>query len=204
MGDEPEGAPQLRVVSFTLEEPLARAGLPATLTATVSNSGGEPATNLHAIIELPAGVSLDTSVTVEQALARLEFDQERTLSWKVRSREPLAGQARLKLTAANSEPVAAAAAVRFTPRLSVPPGGYVPEPKPVRGPFEVGAYYFPGWKTASQWQPLQRFPERKPVLGWYREGDQSSFHQPEPADLRHRDIKSSDWANVNSQNRTLA
>ena len=176
VGDEPEGAPQLRVVSFTLEEPLARAGLPATLTATVSNSGGEPATNLHAIIELPAGVSLDTSVTVEQALARLEFDQERTLSWKVRSREPLAGQARLKLTAANSEPVAAAAAVRFTPRLSVPPGGYVPEPKPVRGPFEVGAYYFPGWKTASQWQPLQRFPERKPVLGWYREGD------PEVAD----------------------
>ncbi len=46
----------------------------------------------------------------------------------------------------------------------------------MRGPYEVGAYYFPGWHDASRWQPLQRFPERRPVLGWYREGD------PEVAD----------------------
>jgi len=58
----------------------------------------------------------------------------------------------------------------------VPRTGYVPEPKPVRGRYEVGVYYFPGWKSASQWHPIERFPERKPVLGWYREGD------PEVAD----------------------
>ena len=32
-------------------------------------------------------------------------------------------------------------------------------------------YYFPGWATASQWAPIRRFPERRPVLGWYREGN---------------------------------
>jgi hypothetical protein len=35
----------------------------------------------------------------------------------------------------------------------------------------VGVYYFPGWNTDSRWHPIRRFPERKPALGWYREGD---------------------------------
>ena len=53
---------------------------------------------------------------------------------------------------------------------------YVPPPQPVRGKYEVGVYYFPGWQGPSSWQPLAAFPERKPLLGWYREGD------PEVAD----------------------
>jgi hypothetical protein len=51
------------------------------------------------------------------------------------------------------------------------PTHYVPEPKPVRGPYEVGVYYFPGWTTANHWQPITPFPERRPMRGWYREGD---------------------------------
>jgi hypothetical protein len=53
---------------------------------------------------------------------------------------------------------------------------YVPVPKAVRGEYEVGVYYFPGWQGAASWRPLLGFPERKPLLGWYREGD------PEVAD----------------------
>jgi glycosyl transferase family WbsX len=48
---------------------------------------------------------------------------------------------------------------------------YVPAPRPVATDPLVGAYYFPGWNTASRWQPLRAFPERRPVLGYYREGD---------------------------------
>ena len=53
---------------------------------------------------------------------------------------------------------------------------YVPPPKPVRGEYEVGVYYFPGWQKAASWQPILGWPNRKPLLGWYREGD------PEVAD----------------------
>jgi hypothetical protein len=53
---------------------------------------------------------------------------------------------------------------------------YVPTPKPIRGGYEVGVYYFPGWQAAASWRPILGFPERKPLLGWYREGD------PEVAD----------------------
>lgn len=47
---------------------------------------------------------------------------------------------------------------------------YVPEPKSARGPYEIGVYYFPGWATRDRWQLIMNFLERRPALGWYREG----------------------------------
>ncbi|MBM4093456.1 MAG: hypothetical protein FJ276_29205, partial [Planctomycetes bacterium] len=47
VGAEPEGAPQLRVVSFAVADALPRAGLPATLTGRLSNTGGETASNVQ-------------------------------------------------------------------------------------------------------------------------------------------------------------
>lgn len=42
---------------------------------------------------------------------------------------------------------------------------------------QVGVFYFPGWKddqlggpAPRPWERLKRFPERKPLLGWYDEG----------------------------------
>lgn len=82
------------------------------------------------------------------------------------------GRGEVSARALNAQNAATTTAtLRFTPIPQSARPGYVPEPKPVRGPHEVGVYYFPGWPTASQWQPIQRFPERRPVLGWYREGD---------------------------------
>jgi lysophospholipase L1-like esterase len=59
---------------------------------------------------------------------------------------------------------------------------YVPVPQPVKTDYDIGVYYFPGWApdqpdgTSSRWKLQAAFPERDPVLGWYREGD------PEVAD----------------------
>ena len=48
----------------------------------------------------------------------------------------------------------------------------VPLPRPVStGPYQVGAYYFPGWPTRDKWTVLDAFPERMPILGYYAEGD---------------------------------
>jgi hypothetical protein len=52
------------------------------------------------------------------------------------------------------------------------PDGSLPPPRPLAtGAYQVGAYYFPGWPTRAKWQVLDRFPERMPLLGYYREGD---------------------------------
>ena len=37
--------------------------------------------------------------------------------------------------------------------------------------YQVGAYYFPGWPTRAQWKVLDALPERRPLLGYYAEGD---------------------------------
>ncbi len=175
-GNEPEGPPQLAVVSFAIGQALPRVGLPVTINAVLSNRGAAVATNLVAEIELPPGLRLGQGSKATQEIPRLGFDEEKALAWEVRADKPFEASVRLQAGAANAEPVTAAAPARFSPRLAISQAGYVPQPKPVRGPYEVGAYYFPGWKTASQWEPLRRFPERKPVLGWYREGE------PEVAD----------------------
>ena len=175
VSDAPQGPPQLKLVSFALEDALPRTGLPATLSATVANTGGEAASNVQFTLALPGGVKT-LSVPSAARPATLSFGEETTFTWKVQSDAPLKGEAKLTLAAAGVGTLAATAPLEFTPRVAVARTGYVPEPKPVRGPVEVGAYYFPGWNNASRWQPLQRFPERKPVLGWYREGD------PEVAD----------------------
>lgn len=50
--------------------------------------------------------------------------------------------------------------------------GEIPPPRPVStGEYQVGAYYFPGWPTHEKWRPLDAFPERMPLLGYYAEGD---------------------------------
>lgn len=42
--------------------------------------------------------------------------------------------------------------------------------------YSVGVYYFPGWVQAPPfakgppWDAIEKFPEREPLLGWYKEG----------------------------------
>ena len=50
--------------------------------------------------------------------------------------------------------------------------GYVPEPQPVRSAVEITAVYYPGTEQMSEWDVIaQTCPERKPLLGWYDEGN---------------------------------
>lgn len=171
IGDGPQGPPQTTLHAFGSADALPRAGAPARVAALVSNTGGEPLTNLQARLVLPDGVKLLSASPPDGRVARLEFGDEAELGWVVEAERPSAGEAILELAAPGAEPVTTRATLSFTPRLVVDATGYVPEPKPVRGDCEVGAYYFPGWHTAERWAPLRHFPERRPVLGWYREGD---------------------------------
>jgi hypothetical protein len=68
------------------------------------------------------------------------------------------------------------------------PKPYVPEPRPAKTEYLVGAHYFPGWKEGTHfvpwpgesqawgWYKIVPFPNRTPLLGYYDEGS------PEVAD----------------------
>ncbi|MCL2105311.1 MAG: glycoside hydrolase family 99-like domain-containing protein, partial [Kiritimatiellaeota bacterium] len=62
--------------------------------------------------------------------------------------------------------------VEFTEAPGLPKAAYVPEPKPVKSDYEIGALYYPGWSKVEAWEKIWRVaPERKPVLGWYDEAN---------------------------------
>lgn len=171
--EAPKGAATLQIAAFALGDASPRVRAPTELVAFVRHTGGEPVRNLKATLSLPAGVEV---LTAPSPVDVLEFGEEAELQWKVIARKPVKGLATLTVSAENVEPLTAKLALNFLPKRLVLKSDYVPEPKPVRGKYEIGVYYFPGWKTWAQWSPILPFPERKPVLGWYREGE------PEVAD----------------------
>ncbi len=173
IGAEPQGAPELQIRVFALEDATPRAQVPTQLFAIVRNNGGEPVRHVRALLRLPSGVEISSR---PHPIATLAFGEEVELRWRLVARRPLKGEAMVTVTAENAEPVTAKTSLHFPPRATIRKSPYVPKPMPVRGKYEVGVYYFPGWKSWSQWRPILPFPERKPVLGWYREGD------PEVAD----------------------
>ncbi|MEI7731149.1 MAG: glycoside hydrolase family 99-like domain-containing protein [Verrucomicrobiota bacterium] len=176
VGTGPQGSAQIQVLSFGLDEALPRVGGEYRILAHLVNTGGAPLTGLQAELTLPKGAIAVVKPLHGALTNQLAFGETLDLAWRFKPAAPISGDAVLRLTASAANPVTTQAPMRVTPTLRLEKASYVPEPKPVRGPYEVGAYYYPGWQDASRWQPLQNFPERKPVLGWYAEGS------PEVAD----------------------
>lgn len=166
---QPLGKPRLRVLFFGVEDALPRSGSPLSVTLRVLNEGGEPARGLKTALKLPP-----TARIVQEPLpsmATLPFAAEAEWRWQVFFSRAWKGVLTAQVQGTNLSPVRASASAEVTPRLVQVRSAVVPAPVPVKPKYSVGVYYFPGWRTAGQWSPITRFHERKPVLGWYREGD---------------------------------
>ena len=168
LGEDPQGPADLEVTSFGLSDAIVRSGKPVQLEALLVNHGGEPARNLKPQLQLK-GARLVNSGAVP---AQLEFNAPEKISWTVQADQP--GTAEATLTLVGAPPISAK--LDFRAPLNLPKADYVPVPHPLKTDYLIGAYYYPGWDTAARWSRIQPFPERKPLLGWYREGD------PEVAD----------------------
>jgi hypothetical protein len=166
----PPAKPELEALWFGAEDALPRAGVPFSVLARVTNGGGTPAKGVAAKLVLPPGVRVLSS---SRPAAEVPPRQEAEWRWKVVVAKPARVRMALKLTAANAPAVSAGSVATVTARISAGVKGAIPAPKPVSGKVDVGVYYFPGWRSASGWAPITRYPERRPVLGWYREGDPS-------------------------------
>jgi len=170
----PTGPPELEVKRFFLSDPLPRAGRPAELILQLANRGSDLARPLKIDLEVPNGVRLAEEELASRTVAGVDFHEPRTLTWRVVATRP--GPATFRVRMSGPKSLEASATDTFLAAIRPLQADYVPEPRPVRGKFDVGVYYFPGWATWDRWQRIQPFPERKPVLGWYREGS------PEVAD----------------------
>ena len=169
---DPEGPADVEITGFFAEDALNRAGRDCPLSLTLTNHGGAPATGLKiAKLDLPPGVRLMGTGT---ALNLPEVPPAETIRQRLLVRGDRAVRAPVKATLAGPGAPAAPAVTELVllPDLKLPKASYVPEPKPVPCDYEIGAYYFPGWGAANRWQCIRDIaPIRKPVLGWYDEGN---------------------------------
>lgn len=166
---EPRGPAELEVAYFGPAEGINRAGRPAGVTCTVRNLGGERAERVTATLQVPSGVQVLDGAT--KSIDRLSLYVPQTLAWQIQAANPGRVELAVTVDSAPTAAVSAAAAMELTQAPKVPKSAYVPEPRPVRSQYEIGAFYFPGFPTAEKWQPIRGYPNRKPILGWYDEAN---------------------------------
>jgi len=172
------GPADVAITHFGSEEALPRIGKETTLYAIVANVGGQEIGPVRAAVQLPQGVDL-ASGQIAQEIQKLPPGGEAVVRWRVISREDGEAEIGVMVSAEGFRETSAEARVKWKKMPSsqvLGPGGIIPPPKAAPTNYLVGAYYFPGWPTYDRWAVLDSYPERRPVLGYYREGD------PEVAD----------------------
>ncbi len=164
--NDPE-RPLVRVLFLGPAEPLPRAGRPMEIRAILAHAAGPPWPGGAARLAVEGAAECATPVLEVPAM---NPGDRCTIRGRIVPRA--AGDFRLRLVLGEEETVRT---VHVEPAIApVAAGEYeVPPPRPVRTPYEIGIYYFPGWSPASglsRWKFQAGFPERDPALGWYEEG----------------------------------
>lgn len=175
---EPAGPAEIRITGLRVKEPFNRAGDKATLLLEVTNIGGAEARRVTATATLVAGeapriLPLRSANSLPPVKSIL-FEWEQTIA------EPGTVSVASSATAAGTEADQKQAQFTVYPKLdkaATEALTYVPEPVPAdTGDYLVGCYNFPGWIDYGRWSVLDGFPERRPILGYYHDGN------PEVAD----------------------
>ncbi len=182
-GTDPKGPAQLILCEGGgLTNAFNRAGRALPFEFSVLNTGGRTVENLKIeSIELPPGVSVVGDLS--KAFSSTELDPFISAKCKLnlRAEKAASGKAVVKITGKNEsvngkkgKKIAESYEfpIEILPSLNLPRADYVPEPKPVKSEYEIGALYFPGWGNPGAWERIFPVaPIRKPVLGWYDEAN---------------------------------
>ncbi len=168
---EAEAPPEIAVTNFYTDDALNRAGRPCRILATIRNTGG-PGKDLAVKLSVPPGVKAPGA---EKKIDHIAWNEERELTWDIVAPQALTGGLQLIVSGAGMATSRAKVQIAFMPPVNLPKADYVPEPQIPQSDYLVGCHYCPLWKQGSRapggWQEITPFPERKPALGWYDEGD---------------------------------
>ncbi len=176
LAEQVQAEPELNVVDILPGATLPRSGRSETIVARIRNLGGT-ASNVQATLTAPPGVLLEGSRVCP--LGTVAFRETREATWTVRAAGPMTAAFQAAFSAKGAPLVVKDQRLRFHEQLDLPRTDYVPEPGPLpTGRYTLWTHYCPLWKTGTHtgWGAIEPWPERKPVLGWYNEGD------PEVAD----------------------
>ena len=168
----PLGESDVEVLYFGMEDALNRVGRLCRVMVRITNHGGKTASGLTGSVSFPDGVIVRRAPRELSAGADVEFDVPLTLWYTISADKPVEGEAALQLSGPGAPAAVFRTPVRITPPPQIARMGAIPEPRPARTKYLVGAYYYPAWETDFQWRQAERFaPIQKPVLGYYDEAN---------------------------------
>ena len=172
VSDAPQGPAEVEILQVFQSEAINRTGANRPLAIRLRNNGGQPSKDVKIDkLTLPNGVSV-VSPKGWEAISDLEPLETKTCVLELRATSPVNGQLTLELAGTGSPKNSVTVPLRFEKNLNLPKADYVPIPKPMKSDYEIGALYFPGWSRMHAWERIySTLPERKPVLGWYDEGN---------------------------------
>ncbi len=174
--EQVKAEPNLTVTEIFPDSVMPRAGRPEKIVVRVRNDAGAAA-NVQATLAAPSGVTVEAPEA--RGIGPMGFQETREVSWNVRAAQASAGMFEVTVRPEGGQPATRVQSIRFYEHPDLGPGDYVPEPVPApTGRYTLWTHYCPLWKTGTHrgWGEIEPWPERKPVLGWYNEGD------PEVAD----------------------
>ena len=168
--DEPEGDADVSVMQARMSDAINRVGRTFPVLIQLSNMGGKDAKNVRlAVKALPRGVRV-ASASGWEKVPEIPAPGVLTHTVMLEADGAVAGDAVFAVSGDGADGQTAVARLDILPDLKLPKAAYVPEPKPLKSDYEIGALYYPGWDTIEKWARIWPVaPERKPVLGWYDE-----------------------------------
>jgi hypothetical protein len=173
---DPVGEPCLYVRNLAPGRAKLRPGREEEIVAVVRSVGGA-AGGSWAELDVSRGVEvLDPA---RQALGDLLSDATEVVRWRVRVSAALEAEARVSVGCEGGFlDEGALLPLSFEPLPDLGPQDYVPEPVPAESPYVGLMHYCPLWKEGTHygWERIEPWPERRPAIGWYDEGE------PEVAD----------------------
>ncbi len=178
-GPEGSGPALLELDYAGFAEPFVRQGWDTVFEARIRNTGGAASQEGEVVLSPSGALRLASGQEAALPLRSLKPGERQTLTGLVHAGEGSLHSADLTLSHGG---LSQRESISLTCHPPLPEhlrgtASFVPPPEPApTGDYLVGAYYYPGWHTYTRWTVLDDFPERHPVLGYYREGD------PEVAD----------------------
>jgi uncharacterized repeat protein (TIGR01451 family) len=175
ISDTPHGPAEIEIEQIYQPEAINRTGKPTPLAIRLRNSGGQTAHGIKVKPILPAGIKFvpySDSDSNQVTLSELNPSVTKTYYINFVASQPFDGKITLEFEGSGIKKESATVPVRIEKNLNLPKADYVPAPKPVKSDYEIGALYYPGWGRMEAWARIYNtYPERKPVLGWYDEGN---------------------------------
>ena len=155
-----------------LEPVIARAHRPGQIVTLIQNTNGATANNLTVQIVLPVGaVGVGTSVGLTSSVSTWNAGEVKEFVWEVQSSVVTNATASVQVKQGVTTLLNTLFPTWWQSALTITNRDYLPAPVPANtGRYQIGAMICPFWRDTG-YGSVYGYPDRKPALGYYDEGD---------------------------------